>query len=71
MRSDAELGRTTPPRPLTDATADSSLLARRFSRGQGWKADGSLELRAAGDETRTGANRARRPGEKLRNSTVD
>eukprot|EP00969_Alexandrium_andersonii_P058341 2569334-Alexandrium_andersonii.AAC.1 len=61
----------TPPRPLTGAAADSSLLARRFSRLQGRKADGSLKLRAADDETRNGVNRACRPGEKLHNNTVD
>eukprot|EP00969_Alexandrium_andersonii_P274182 12118891-Alexandrium_andersonii.AAC.1 len=51
--------------------ADQFLLARRFSRAQGVKADGSLKLPAVDDETRNGVNLACRPGEKLRSDTVD
>ena len=65
---DAGLGRMTPLVPATEVNLDEALLARRFSREQGVKADGRLKLRAVDDESGNGVNECAQQTAKL---TVD
>jgi hypothetical protein len=71
MRSDAKLGRMTQPMLAHKADLSKILLARRFSREQGVKDDGSIKLRAVDDETGCGLNGATDPTEKLHNEHID
>eukprot|EP00969_Alexandrium_andersonii_P283221 12520868-Alexandrium_andersonii.AAC.1 len=59
------------PLDLEGPGADSALLARRFSREQGVKPDGSLKLRAVDDMSGSGVNAACQPAERLHYDTVD
>eukprot|EP00969_Alexandrium_andersonii_P266491 11778164-Alexandrium_andersonii.AAC.1 len=57
MRADASRRRTTEP-TLFGSEPEELLLARRFSRAQGDRPDGAVELRAVEDYAGCGVNNA-------------
>jgi hypothetical protein len=59
--ADVKEGRMTGPVKADTLDPDSVLLARRFSREQGKRADGSLKLRAVDDRTSNGVNECTQP----------
>ena len=60
-KADAAAERMTMPIPVTQLDTDSLLLARRFSREQGLRANGEQKLRAVDDESANGVNETSRP----------
>ena len=71
MRNDAAIGRMTEPMKLEYLDLQYNLLARRFSREQGTRDDGSVKLRAVDDETANGNNGACQPQEQLWHDSID
>jgi hypothetical protein len=59
------------PCNLSDVNTSEIRLARRFSREQGVKPDGSVKLRAVDDETGCGVNEAAQPTTKMKTDTID
>jgi hypothetical protein len=68
---DAALGRMTEPVKVSAVSTDTVRLARRFSREQGTKPDGSVKLRAVDDETASGTNGATQPTTKMTTDSID
>ena len=68
---DAGLHRMTSPMMPEELDLDGVILARRFSREQGLKADGTVKKRAVDDETGSGINEATQPTSKMFTDTVE
>ena len=71
LKKDVAKGRISRPKLVSKVATSKNLITRRFSREQGFKADGSLKLRAVDDMTACGVNYACRPQEKLRLEGLD
>jgi hypothetical protein len=68
---DAVVGRMTPPMMASKVDLNSVVLARRFSREQGTRADGTVKLRAVDDETASETNSTTQPTAKLKCDGAD
>ena len=71
MRSDARFGRMTTLVLASKVDLSKVMIARRLSREQRVKSDGSIELRAVDDQTECGLNGATQVTEKLRSEHID
>ena len=69
--ADAALGRMTTAGPVSELDLSRVVLARRFSREQGLKANGDTKLRAVDFETANGVNRCAQATGKNRNDGID
>ena len=68
---DAENKRMSYPQEMETVDFAAVRMARRFSREQGLKPDGSLKLRAVDDETGNGINTCVKPESKMTTNTAD